>query len=126
MFNKIFRLLPFLAASALFAQPAQTGISPEWDIRKTMEAIATHTSRLLPVLDQIDPKTWVSKGAPDTYVAQWNSSKAQAKALVKAAQDLSRAPEKLAAQLEAYFRLQGLETTLPKRRSRGPCECYGR
>jgi hypothetical protein len=97
-------------APAWAAQSA--GVPTEWDIRKNLDAIVAYTTRLQSVLDQIDPKTWVSKGAPEQYVSQWNSSRTQAKALATSAQILGRNPEKLTGTLETYFRLQSLESSL--------------
>ncbi|MBM3776254.1 MAG: hypothetical protein FJW37_13990 [Acidobacteria bacterium] len=102
--------LPLLAAVALCAQSPKQGITPEWGIRQTLEGIAANASRLLPVLEQIDPATW--KGASEGYIAQMESCRAQARALALAARDLARSPEKLSSQLEAYFRLQFLESSL--------------
>jgi len=112
MFPPISRILPILIACGLTGRAQQPGVVPEWDIRKTLEAISSHANRLIPVLDQIDAKSWVQKGAPDTYLAQLNGSRAQARALAKSAADLSRAPEKLSSQLEAFFRLHALETSI--------------
>jgi hypothetical protein len=64
------------------------------------------------VLDQIDVRAWLQKGAPDTYAAQLQSSKDQARAFAGGARDLARNPEKLSVSLELLFRIQGLETML--------------
>lgn len=90
----------------------QSGVPTQWDISKTLEAISVQANRLKPVLDQFQPQTWVSKGAPETYVTQWNASRTQAQALAAAAHDLSEAPDKLSSVLETYFRLQALEVML--------------
>jgi hypothetical protein len=74
--------------------------------------MSAHAGRLLPVLDQLDVKAWLRKGASDTYAAQLQSSKEQAKAFADGATDLARNPEKLSASLELLFRIQGLETML--------------
>jgi len=71
-----------------------------------------HAARLLPVLDRIDVKPWIAKGASETYGDQLQSSKDQAKALAGGARALSRNPEKLSASLELFFRIEGLETML--------------
>ena len=66
----------------------------------------------LPVLDQIDAKEMAKNGAPDTYIAQVNESKVQAKALATEAAALANTPEKLSADLATFFRMQSLEKTL--------------
>lgn len=102
----------FLALCSASLEAQQPGVSSEWDIRKTLEAIAAHARRLQPLLEQIEPQTWVAKGAAESYVTQWNASRTQAAGLAQAAQNLSREPEKLAKALETFFRVQSLELML--------------
>jgi len=71
-----------------------------------------HAARLLPILDKVDTKAWIAKGASETYAAQLQSSKEQAKAMADAGRALARNPEKLSASLELWFRIEGLETML--------------
>jgi hypothetical protein len=117
MYRALRGLTLFACAAALFAQaqPAQpqpAGLEPAWDIGVILQEMSAHATRLLPALDGIDVKSWLAKGASDTYVAQLQSSKDQAKALADGAKDLARNPEKLSASLEVFFRAQGLETML--------------
>jgi len=100
-------------ALAMCASAQEKGIEPAWDIRPVLKEIAAHAQRLIPVLEKIDAKAMLQNGAPDTYAAQIESSKAQAKALADAALVLSNSPEKLSADLEAFFRLLSLERTVP-------------
>ena len=88
------------------------GLDTEWDIGVVLGEIGAHDSRLLPALDRVDAKAWVSKGASDTYEAQLESSKQQARALEIGARALSQNPEKLAQSLELFFRIEGLESML--------------
>ena len=104
-------------AAALYgqAQPPQqpsAGLEPEWDIGVILQEMSDHAGRLLPMLDRIDAKAWIEKGASDTYAAQLQSSKDQAKAFADGARDLARNPEMLSASLVLLFRMQGLETML--------------
>ena len=110
-------LILWSCAAALYgqAQPAHqqpAGLEPDWDISVILQEMSAHAGRLLPVLDQIDVKAWFEKGASETYAAQLQSSKDQAKAFADGARDLARNPEKLSASLELLFRVQGLETML--------------
>lgn len=112
------RALTLLAcAVALYipARPSQqqpTGLEPDWDIRPVLQEIGDHATRLLSALDRIDAKSWVEKGASETYAAQLQSSKDQAKALADGARALAPNPEKLSASLELLFRIEGIETML--------------
>jgi hypothetical protein len=117
MYRPLRGLILWACAAALYGQtqPAHqqpAGLEPDWDISVILQEMSTHAGRLLPVLDQIDVKAWVEKGASDTYAAQLQSSKDQAKAFADGARDLARNPEKLSASLELLFRVQGLETML--------------
>ena len=117
MYRALRGLILWACAAALYgqAQPAQqrpAGLEPDWDIGVILREMSAHAGRLLPVLDRIDVKAWFEKGASDTYAAQLQSSKDQARAFADGARDLARDPEKLSASLELLFRIQGLETML--------------
>jgi hypothetical protein len=112
------RGLTILACAVAFdgqAQPAlqqPAGLEPDWDIGVILQEMSAHAGRLLPVLDRIDVKAWFEKGASDTYAAQLQSSKDQARAFADGARELARNPEKLSVSIELLFRIQGLETML--------------
>lgn len=101
-----------LASLALLAQGQNPGVQAEWDISRTLDALSTQAKRLKPILDQLTPQEWVSKGAPDTYVAQWKGAQAELGYLVDSAKILERQPERLTLALDTYFRLQSLEQRL--------------
>ena len=106
------RVLILSACAA--ALPAQTaapaGMSPEWDIRVILQEIAAHATRRVPVLERIDVRSW--SGASETYAAQLQSSKDQARAIAGEARDLARRPDRLSAALQLYFRLNGLDNMI--------------
>jgi hypothetical protein len=87
-------------------------MEPAWDIAPVLQEMGDHAARLLPVLDRIEAKSWIAKGASETYADQLRSSRDQAKALADGARVLSHNPEKLSASLELFFRIEGLETML--------------
>ena len=92
------------------ARPA--GLDTEWDVGIVLGEIAAHAGRLLPALDRVDAKAWVAKGASETYAAQLESSRQQARALEMGAKALAQNPEKLAQSLEVFFRIEGLDSML--------------
>ena len=95
------------------ARPAvPSGLEPAWDISALLLEMSGQAARLLPALDQVDAQAWVERGASETYLAQLQSSKDQARALSDGARALARNPEKLAATLELFLRIEGLETML--------------
>ena len=103
-------LLSLCCPFFLLAQSSPAGgLQPQWDISVILGEMSTHASRLLPVLDRLDAKGWVQKGASETFAAQLQSSKDQARTLRDAAKTLALNPEKLSACLEVYFRVQALE-----------------
>jgi hypothetical protein len=114
----VLRGLSFLAcAAALWAQQTSSfkpfnGLETDWDIAAVLNQIGVHAGRLLTVLDKIDAKSWVEKGASDTYMHQLESGRQQARAVADGAKALSRNPERLSASLEVYIRIQALDNIL--------------
>ena len=99
-----------LGAAFTFCANAQdAGFTPEWDMRPVLKEIAAHSKRLVPVLDKVNPSAWTVKGAPEAYLAQWKSTRAQAEALAGDALELSADPEKLSGALKTFFRMQSIE-----------------
>ena len=88
------------------------GVASEWDARKLIDALNAQAQHLKPLIDQVKPADWQSQGASETYVAQWNTAQAQLKYLISASEQLSRQPERLPLGLEAYFRMQAVESVL--------------
>ena len=77
-----------------------------------LEEMSAHAGRLLVELDRVDARSWLNKGASETYLEQLQSAKEQAKALADGAKALARNPEKLSAGLVVLFRVQSLEAML--------------
>ncbi|MBM3812604.1 MAG: hypothetical protein FJW20_13335 [Acidimicrobiia bacterium] len=95
---------------AAFAQPAE--LTPAWDFRKSVEELKAQTARLTPLVEQVDPKNWIAKGAPEAYIGQWDALRAEIGYLIRTADALARDPEKTTVTLEAYLRLQAVEAML--------------
>jgi len=91
---------------------AQPGVASEWDARKMIEALGTQAQHLKPIIDQVQPDEWQSKGASATYVAQWNTAQAQLRYLIASADSFSKQPERLPLGLDAYFRMQAMDAAL--------------
>lgn len=93
--------------------PATDGsVASEWDARKLIDALSKQAQHLKPIVDQVQPATWLSKGAPEGYVAQWNTAQTQLKYLISSSEAFSRQPERLPLGLDTYFRMQTVESTL--------------
>ncbi len=91
---------------------ADQGVASEWDARKLIDALSAQAQHLKPIVDQVKPADWVSKGASETYVAQWNTAQTQLKYLIASSEAFSRQPERLPLGLDAYFRMQAVDSTL--------------
>jgi len=105
------------AAAALYAQPsagsqAPQGMETAWQIAPVFEELSAHASRLLPALDQVYARAWVQRGASDTYVAQLESCKVQARAVADETRALAANPENLSSSLTVLFRIQAIDNML--------------
>jgi hypothetical protein len=87
------------------------GVASEWDARKLIEALNMQAQHLKPIIDQVQPADWQSKGASQTYVAQWSGLQAQLTYLISASDAFARQPERLPLGLEVYFRMQSVDST---------------
>jgi hypothetical protein len=123
---KYFAVVLCLFISSVFAALGQTsepspapqsrandkGVASEWDIRQLLTALSQQAEHLKPVIDQVQPANWQSQGASETYIAQWHAAQAQLKYLLASTDAFSRLPERLPLGLDAYFRMQALESSL--------------
>ncbi len=106
---KILVLLLGLQGSVL----AQSGgVSSEWDVRKMLDGLTLQTQHLKSVIGQVNTDGLAANGAPQTYIDQWNTAQAELKYLLGSLDALAKAPERLPLALDAYFRMQALESTL--------------
>lgn len=117
------RALAFFCAAALYGQTQQgaagspapqppAGLETAWEIAPVLEEMSAHAGRLLTALDRLDVRSWVNKGASETYLQQLESARQQAKALADGAKALAASPEKLSAGLVVFFRVEALEAML--------------
>jgi hypothetical protein len=102
-------LLISLAAPAQAPAPS---VAAPWDINKVIADFSAAASRVKPILDQLTPQEWVQKGAPATYVTQWQSARQEMDYVTNSAQAFGRDPEKLTRALDAYFRWEALQARL--------------
>jgi len=100
--------LPLALAPVTRAQ----GVSAPWDISQTLSSLAEQTQRLKPILEQLTPEQWETRGAPAAYTAQWRNVRNEVGYLLTADQALRKQPEKLTLALETLFRLQAVESQI--------------
>ncbi len=91
---------------------AQTGLPPEWEIRKQIEALAESLTRLKPVLAQVRAEEWPGRGAPDTYIEQLKTLRTELGYLERSAEILRARPDRLTAVLDTFLRLDRFQLLL--------------
>jgi GDP-D-mannose dehydratase len=90
----------------------QAGVIPEWEARRDIPTLPDKVRKILPILEQLQPQDWVAKGAPEAYVQQWKAAQTEVGYLQQTADALAQDPERLTLALDAYFRLQAIDTRL--------------
>ena len=107
-------LLPFAA----FAQQSAAQADPvsEDQIKAALAGVSQHAARIEPMLKQLNPADWVAKGAPQTYVAQWNSALSEIQSIRIDMANLGQRPDQMSDGLKALFRIgsyhQGLRSLM--------------
>ena len=107
-------VLCLLTASLGYAQSqtADPSVATEWDVQKLLASLSLQAQHLSPLMNEVHPEGWVSKGAPQTYVVQWKAAQAELTYLLNSSTAFSRQPERLTLGLDTYFRMQAMESTL--------------
>lgn len=103
---RLFSAILFVSCGALAQQ------QPDPQVTAIFNGISQHAARLEPMLQQLKPKEWVSKGAPDTYLTQWNSMMEQLKAIQSDMSALEQHPEQMTECMRALFRVQASHQVL--------------
>ncbi|MBV9612721.1 MAG: hypothetical protein JO091_09615 [Acidobacteriaceae bacterium] len=103
---------PVPAASARSSPQTQVGLESPWDARKILDDVVKSSQQLQPLLAQMDPQQWYDrKGAPSTYIVQWQTAQRQLNDVLYAARQLSQKTDSLPMSLDVYFRIEALEVT---------------
>ena len=83
-----------------------------WDVATEMGKLQEDVRRIEPLLRRVDTPHWISRGAPEVYARQVESSKSAIQQLVAAADKLARNPEQLSVALDGFFELERMELLL--------------
>ncbi|MCC6263930.1 MAG: hypothetical protein IT169_10165 [Bryobacterales bacterium] len=109
----LFRATAFLLAFSSWCLPQSapaashsSGVGAEWNTRESILEMSKRIAEVKPILEQLKPKEWVSKGAPEAYAQQLESTFVELRGVEWALNNLSGSPEKLSFALDAYFRVQ--------------------
>jgi hypothetical protein len=94
-----------------FAQ-APSGLESPDAARNIVNGILKEDDQLRPVISSLNPQAWYEqKGAPSTYVIQWQSAQSQLKDLDTSARLFLQNVEDLPAAMDLYFRMEAIDTT---------------
>jgi hypothetical protein len=102
----------FLCCVAFSPMATAQQSTPDPQIVATFNAISAHAARIEPMLQQLKPNDWVAKGAPDTYVTQFNSAIEQIHAIQSDMAALAQHPEQMTECMKALFRVQSSHQAL--------------
>jgi hypothetical protein len=106
-------LLPVLLLSlSAHAQTPAPSVQNAWDITPVIEDFGAKAQRLKAVLDELQPKEWVSKGAPQNYQDQLASANQELEYLAKSSKMFQEQPEKLTLAFDMYFRWETLRVRI--------------
>ena len=110
------RLVFFAVLWSVFACGASAQQPPDPQVLAAFHGIAQHASRLLPMLEQVRAKEWVSQGAPETYALQVERARQQIQAIGTEMDLVAQHPEAMQDCMKALFRVQtfhgGLDSLL--------------
>lgn len=114
---KLAALASIAATAYSFQQPsiprqAPTGLETPWDVRTILADLQRDNEQLQALLSKMNPQQWYDKkGAPTTYIIQWQTAQRQLNDVTVTTRQLSQKTEALSLALDSYFRLEALEVT---------------
>ena len=112
-FSVCFCAAMLLPLAAVAQQPDPVS---EDQIKAALAGLSQHAARIEPMLKQLNPADWVAKGAPQTYVAQWNSALSEIQSIRIDMENLRQRPDQMSDGLKALFRIgsyhQGLRSLM--------------
>lgn len=92
--------------------PAVAGLETPWDARQIVTQVEQNNAKLGPLLTKLNPQRWYDeKGAPSTYIVQWQTAQQELKDVATTTQLLKQKIDSLSAALDVYFRMEALEVT---------------
>jgi hypothetical protein len=106
-------LAALIFSCGAFAQ--QTSSSPnltDEELAAIFSRLSQRAGRIEPMLEQVHPNDWIAKGAPDTYLTQWNSTLEQFRAIQSDMSALAQHPDRLTESMKALFRMQATNQAL--------------
>src|SRR5882724_1591791 len=96
----------FLIACPVSAQLRSANGFTDQDIAGIFNGLSQHAAKVEPMLQELRPADWVAKGAPDTYVAQWNASLQQLEGIRTDMSAMAQHPDHMTDGLKAMLRVR--------------------
>ena len=97
----------------LAAQQPTAGVASEWDLRTALTELNERMQQLDKMLKEIDPASWKGTASAAAYTSQVTAIRNQILGLESLQRQLAEDAERLTLVLEAYIRLQAIQTFLP-------------
>ncbi len=88
------------------------GMLPIWEIREMTEDIVKNIATGRKVLAELRPAEWIQDGAPEAYVEQLETLRADLESTVLAAQALGREPQRLSYAVDTFLWLERSDSLL--------------
>ncbi len=90
--------------------PQPAGLETPWDVRTILARLNSDTDQLRNLISGLAPQQWYErKGAPTTYILQWQSAQQQLTDVSTVTKQLMQKTESLSLALDDYFRLEALD-----------------
>ncbi len=77
-----------------------------------LRSLKSGSERYQPILEEVKPQEWMAKGAPEAYVKQLKALRDEIGYLQQTADELSKKPDRTTKALEAYLRLQSVNSMM--------------
>ena len=81
----------------------QEGTIPRWEIVEVAENLDQSAQAVEKILTRIRPKEWIQDGAPEIYVSQHETLRADVANLALSVREMIRKPEKLSAAISTFL-----------------------
>ena len=99
-------------STALHAQTAVVERITSQDIADVFGRIARNAGQVNPMLEQLRVAEWISKGASDTYLTQWESTRTQFTSIQADMAAAAQHPDQMTDGIKALFRVQAAHRML--------------
>lgn len=103
-----------IAITSLLLPPSVSaqGLTPEWEVRKSLTVLLNQVKSLLPLLENIKPGAWPEKSAAEAYQQQLGNVRDELGYLERNLGALMEKPDSMTMTLEVFLRLQHTDTMM--------------